>query len=971
MPLSGALVMGALLTLAPMHSPDRLASLCYILVAAVSTACAVLQACFHLRDTSPCIILGLRYGITATRHGNLLRDRACIRALKRFLYVCTFLTVMLSAVHAGKVGMGPPRGGVSATSTAVVAAALACVSAASGSASLFAVSAGPAHAVKQYTTFSLMNMPSTRQVADLVNFAKDKCCAGATSRLQRPAKKLPASMRSTADGGRFVKDPYLRLVKTAPKTKNLPKREAMILKKLHVQEALEVKFPHSDTRYELPADCVWAVEQSLQESDLPRFRERQLSLLRQLDRKTRALNRGLLASGQTPPHVLKLLNLNNVNIILVAVLIEALEYPDVELPLRLLTGMPVAGDLTLQDSRVFRQVRDANITDKPLTPQGNPEIFEFTMADFHSSHEQWLKSNRDRMVDDAQSAIRLAQHGNTERLDLLKRVYRSTENEVYNGYMGPAMTEQQLRDKYSINSQLQARVIPRFPLTQGTKPKRCEQCDRMPNQCASCSGQTVPGLRCCDDAKRSGTNAATRHMETVRCPSFEFPARAAAEFARLRPRNLPKLILGCDDIAMAYRTVPNAQPELCVVAVYDFKRNDVSYYDVFGLNFGLASAPVQFNRVPEFICTVCRIMFYSCVDHYYDDFLVVDVADAPPAQNDGIAWTSSAQQTLHYTCDMIGFKLAPAKRKFAADQNDLLGVHCNLSQFPSCAKVSFHPTPRRVSEIVTQLQQMQQVSLLDPNAQVMSARQAASLLGRLNFILSSSYASIGRAATLPLVERSNDTTGIATWSPEFDYMLQFFVELFQHLPPLVFDFRKRKRKPVIVYTDAAYDNLRHGLGFAIFDTDSNTRKILSGQVPPTVMKEWAPKATYINQLELIAVLAAVLTFGKDCLTDRDVIFFIDNTSALSACVHGYARDTDLAAMSNLLHLALAQLQCTSWFEFVNSAANIADLPTRPQDADAAILYAQLGLTQDQSLHLPTLEELKTPRMQRLFTSCRS
>jgi hypothetical protein len=68
-------------------------------------------------------------------------------------------------------------------------------------------------------------------------------------------------------------------------------------------------------------------------------------------------------------------------------------------------------------------------------------------------------------------------------------------------------------------------------------------------------------------------------------------------------------------------------------------------------------------------------MFYSCVDHYYDDFLVVDVADMPPAQDDGISWTSSAQQTLHYTCAMIGFKLAPAKRKFAAEQNDLLGVH--------------------------------------------------------------------------------------------------------------------------------------------------------------------------------------------------------------------------------------------------------------------------------------------------------
>jgi hypothetical protein len=565
--------------------------------------------------------------------------------------------------------------------------------------------------------------------------------------------------------------------------------------------------------------------------------------------------------------------LNKVNIVLIAILIEALEYPDVELPLRLLTGMPIAGDLTAQDSGVFRKVLEANIADKPLTPQGNAELFEFTMAEFNNSHEEWLQTNRSRMLTDAHAAIRLAREGKPERLDLLKRVYRSTENEVWKQYMGAAMSETELRAKYSRHGRLQAHVIPRFPQIQGTKPMRCDNCDRLPAACSQCTGKMQPGLRCCDDAKRSGTNAATRHLETVRCPSFEFPARAAAEFSRLRPSNLPQLLLGCEDIAMAYRTVPNAQPELCVIAIYDFARNDISYYEVYGLNFGLASAPVQFNRVPEFICTVCRCLFYSCIDHYYDDFLIVDVADAAPncgeRNNHGhvIPWTSSAQQTLNRTCSLIGFHLAPAKRKFAAPQNDLLGVHCDLSRFHTQAQVSFHPTKRRTEEIVSQLRHMQQQAHQQPDAQVMTARQAASLLGRLNFILSSSYASVGRAATLPLVERSNNSTGLATWSTEFDFMLQFFEELFQNLPPLIFDFRKRVRPPVIIYTDAACDPHRHGLGVAIFDTDSDTKQILSGQVPD-LMKIWNFKETFVNQLELVAVLAAVLTFGPQHLKHR-------------------------------------------------------------------------------------------------------
>ena len=59
-----------------------------------------------------------------------------------------------------------------------------------------------------------------------------------------------------------------------------------------------------------------------------------------------------------------------------------------------------------------------------------------------------------------------------------------------------------------------------------------------------------------------------------------------------------------------------------------------------------------------------------------------------------------------------------------------------------------------------------------------------------------------------------------------------------------------------------------------------------------------------------------------------MIHLIDNTGALSALVHGYARKADLARLVNLFHLQTVGLRCTVWAEWVPSKANPADIPTR-------------------------------------------
>ena len=145
------------------------------------------------------------------------------------------------------------------------------------------------------------------------------------------------------------------------------------------------------------------------------------------------------------------------------VLIEALDYPDKRLPLLMLTGMKVAGDLAGQESNVYR----------PEVPAEPEAEFRARWSAFDDSHDEWLRQNERRTLDVVAGASSRASAGDRSELELLRDVHRATQVEVHKGLMGPPMTEKQLRDAYTVNGRLTCRVIPRFGVVQGTTQKRC------------------------------------------------------------------------------------------------------------------------------------------------------------------------------------------------------------------------------------------------------------------------------------------------------------------------------------------------------------------------------------------------------------------------------------------------------------------------------------------------------------------
>ena len=106
------------------------------------------------------------------------------------------------------------------------------------------------------------------------------------------------------------------------------------------------------------------------------------------------------------------------------------------------------------------------------------------------------------------------------------------------------------------------------------------------------------------------------------------------------------------EIYIAFWRVPTSQPEYRIVILYNPYTKSIVFHQVYGMCCGLSSAPLQFNRGPEFLCTLARVSLAAPVDHYYDDFMILDISGSCILEDSGSSWSSSAQFRLSIMCTL-------------------------------------------------------------------------------------------------------------------------------------------------------------------------------------------------------------------------------------------------------------------------------------------------------------------------------
>ena len=98
-------------------------------------------------------------------------------------------------------------------------------------------------------------------------------------------------------------------------------------------------------------------------------------------------------------------------------------------------------------------------------------------------------------------------------------------------------------------------------------------------------------------------------------------------------------------------------------------------------------------------------------------------------------------------------------------------------------------------------------------------------------------------------------------------------------------------------------------------------------IPNDVLVQLQVRTQQINQAEALACLLGPHNW-PEAFRGRDVMHYVDNTSALTGCIKGGSGVEDSNCIFQLHALQLAELSCRYWVEFVESAANPADEPSR-------------------------------------------
>ena len=131
-----------------------------------------------------------------------------------------------------------------------------------------------------------------------------------------------------------------------------------------------------------------------------------------------------------------------------------------------------------------------------------------------------------------------------------------------------------------------------------------------------------------------------------------------------------------------------------------------------------------------------------------------------------------------------------------------------------------------------------------------------------------------------------------------------------------------------VYSDASCTPAAEGLPkvqCCCWVTDVALGKVWGAvvAVPDWVLRSFHRRATYIAQGELFGPMLALYWFQAE-MRGADLMFFVENLGVLSAAVSGRSTVADVNAPLGGLHLWLAELRCSAWWEHVDSKANPAD-----------------------------------------------
>lgn len=590
----------------------------------------------------------------------------------------------------------------------------------------------------------------------------------------------------------------------------------------------------------------------------------------------------------------------------------ALQWPDTTIAEQLLGGMPACGDIPA--TGVFR----------PVQPPEPLAAFNTRKAHIEASNKEWMEEVCATL---GRRAAR-AQAGSQTAMDI-EAIFLNAKTERSLGLLGDPLSVDDVYKKFtSDDGRLLARPILAFMIWKGQKGRRCE------------------------DARRSLTNAITRLSETVVNPSVEIFADMALQ-AAIHAGGPVQIAVGTDDAKNAYRRVPCSEGHYTLVALWHPTRREPMFYPVWGFNFGLTSAVTQFCRVPVLLCAVARRLLALWIVNYIDDFLQAALARAGRAPQDA----------FHALVRMAGgLPLDPIKRQWLSPAVVALGVYCDVSRAVSHQTVVYSPVRAKADALAAALAEARAKGALSPAL-------AGKLFGKARSLLLAVAGRVGRAACLALSERQHAQE--RAWTQRLERAYRFLAAILAEgsTPPRVVSVSiATPAPPIIIFSDASLR--RRCIGLVVIDCAAplgapGAMTHATAEVPAWFLRVIGQQRQEedIAHFEELARLAAHLTCAVQLRTRR-AVHFVDNVISVAAGIRGTCTNPVVAWLAHMDAILMARIGAEVWYEYVPSACNWADAPSRSGSRQRDVLEGWERLRRNGSREvtfvLPTEQQWTDP-----------
>ena len=440
---------------------------------------------------------------------------------------------------------------------------------------------------------------------------------------------------------------------------------------------------------------------------------------------------------------------------------------------------------------------------------------------------------------------------------------------------------------------------------------------------AFCVVQSCGKKRRIDNGRRGGQNAATTYSEKSRlCSAFQpgLHVRLIHEEADRAGVDLKaegiQLESGGEDLPDAFRSIP-CRPEdldINIVAARDPDTLEVHYQQIYAMVFGLSSAVIQFGRWSKFLECLGRRVLALLWAMYVDDGTLTDAAQAKGA---GQALVVSAFERL-------GTPFAEAKRTRMSSTGVFLGVEHDFTDAVTRGVVTFEPSAKLIVKAKGQLQEMKDTRKCTPGA-------ATKFRGTAGFCAHAFWGRVGRAGFGPF--RQRQYSDIEPWALSYsmERSIAYFDVIFEQRPRRHLDCAASDEPLIVIASDAqAEPGTQPGAGYLLLDARTGERRGRCCPVPEDLLEAWgygedvrSGGGNPIANCEAAVIAAAAMAEGH-ALAGHQVVWFVDNTTALYAFVKGTSANASVERAAHILHFMACKLNIKFWFEFVDSEANWSD-----------------------------------------------